>query len=208
MKSWWTRTRISLAVILAASAGTAQIAGSPHDFSGSSWNGSGEICIVCHTPHRADTSAQGAPLWNHSVTTATFTLYSSPTLVVQPEQPRGVTRLCLSCHDGTVALDSFSGMTGNAFITGNAKIGTDLSDDHPVSIKWKHQNRDPNRRLPNCFNCHKRGGWRPITSELPFYDGYVECATCHDVHNGTPGNGHLLRMTMAGSKLCLHCHKK
>ncbi len=188
--------------------GRGQISGSPHDFSGSSWNGSGEICVVCHTPHNSDTAAAGAPLWNHRVTTATFTLYSSRTLVVQPEQPRGVTRLCLSCHDGTVALDSFGGMTGNTFISGDANLGTNLSDDHPVSIKWKHQNRNPARQLPNCFNCHKRGGWRPITSELPFFDGYVECATCHDPHNGTSGYGHLLRKTLAGSRLCLHCHRK
>ncbi len=185
-----------------------QISGSPHDFSGSSWNSTGEICVVCHTPHAADSSAGAAPLWNHQVTTATFSLYSSPTLKVQPEQPRGVTRLCLSCHDGTVALDSFGGMTGNAYISGKAKIGTDLSDDHPVSIKWKHQTRGPNGSLPNCFNCHERGGWTHRTGPLPFFDGFVECATCHDPHNGTPGNGHLLRKTTAGSELCLHCHKK
>ncbi len=113
-----------------------------------------------------------------------------------------MTRLCLSCHDGTVALDSFSGMTGNTFISGNALVGTDLSDDHPVSVKWKHQNS-----LPSCRNCHDVHG-NMYSSPLPFYDGYVECATCHDVHNGTPGNGHLLRMTMAGSQLCLHCHGK
>ncbi len=190
------------AIVLPPAAGISQVRGSGHDFSGASWNSTGEICVVCHTPHNSNTSVQGAPLWNHRVTTATFTLYSSPTMKVQPEQPRGVTKLCLSCHDGTVALDSFGGMTGNTFISGEAKIGTDLSNDHPVSIKWKHQNS-----LPSCNNCHDVHG-KPYSSILPFFDGYVECATCHDPHNGTPANGHMLRMDNSGSKLCLYCHGK
>ncbi len=181
--------------------GRGQVSGSAHDFSGKSWNSTGEICVVCHTPHNALSSAQGAPLWNHDVTSAAFTLYSSPTLKVQPVQPRGVTKLCLSCHDGTVALDSFGGMRGSTFVSGDARIGTDLSDDHPVSIKWKHQNS-----MPSCNNCHDTHG-NMYSSVLPFFDGYVECATCHDVHNGT-GYSHMLRKTLAGSQLCLHCHGK
>ncbi|MFQ6108814.1 MAG: cytochrome C, partial [Candidatus Aminicenantales bacterium] len=96
----------------------AQISGTAHDFSGDTWNTSGEICIVCHTPHNADTSVSAAPLWNHDVTTATYTLYSSSTLDATLGQPGDISKLCLSCHDGTVAIDSFGGATGSNFISG------------------------------------------------------------------------------------------
>ena len=114
-----------------------QISGTAHDFSGSSWNSSGKICITCHTPHNADNTVTQSPLWNHEVTTATFTLYSSSTLDATLGQPDAISKLCLSCHDGTVALDNFGGTTtGTSFVTGNDLIGTDLTDDHPVSFVY------------------------------------------------------------------------
>jgi len=36
----------------------------------------------------------------------------------------------------------------------------------------------------------------------------IECSSCHDTHNGTPGNGFLLRASAAGSALCFGCHDK
>ena len=53
--------------------------GSPHDFRAQGWSG-GTLCGVCHTPHHADVAVPKAPLWNHKYSTATYTLYSSPTL--------------------------------------------------------------------------------------------------------------------------------
>jgi len=177
------------------------IVGSAHDFSSQGWSG-GKICETCHTPHGADTSISSAPLWDHAVTTASFTMYESPTLVVQPEsQPRGVTKLCLSCHDGTIALDSFAGNVGSTHISDTADLTTDLSDDHPVSIRWDHQNDGA-----LCFNCHFSHG-EMFSSELPFFEGFVECATCHDVHNSTPFPK-LLRKPLEGSEICFYCHGK
>ena len=178
------------------------IAGSAHDFSAQGWSG-GKVCLSCHTPHNADATVDGAPLWNHEVTAATYTLYGSPSMVGATEQPRSVSRLCLSCHDGTVALDSFGGVTGGTFINDSAKIETNLTDDHPISIRWQHQNDMSNGVCLNCHSIHPPA----FVSELPFFDGYVECATCHDVHNGTQ-YGKLLRMSRQGSQLCLHCHGK
>jgi len=194
---------LSIAGILAIGASTAisSIVGSAHDFSSLGWS-DGEICIACHTPHNADMTVAGSPLWNHEVTSAVFTVYDSPTLNQTPVQPLGVSKLCLSCHDGTVALDSFGGSIGGTFITGDALIGTDLSNDHPVSIRWDHSSLDGGG---TCSNCH----W---DMPLPFFgtlpDVTVECATCHDPHNNGVGGTNLLRMTTAGSALCLHCHEK
>lgn len=43
-----------------------------------------------------------------------------------------LSRLCMGCHDGTVALDSYGDLTGSIFITGHKLIGTDLTNDHRV----------------------------------------------------------------------------
>jgi mono/diheme cytochrome c family protein len=80
------------------------------------FNPTAEICIVCHIPHGANNKPTGPnaagvagylPLWNRQLTQAVFTPYSSATMKVTPGQPMGVSLLCLSCHDGTVALDQF-----------------------------------------------------------------------------------------------------
>ena len=102
----------SIALVMFLQNATAQtIVGSSHDFSGqTAWNTSGEICKVCHTPHNAITTVTNAPLWNHQMTNATFQLYTSATMNATTGQPDGSSKLCLSCHDGTVALENFGGV--------------------------------------------------------------------------------------------------
>ena len=120
----------------AVMAGT--IVGSAHDFSGSGWSG-GEICDACHTPHNSDTSVNLAPLWNHEITSLTYTVYSSATLDATVGQPDGISLLCLSCHDGSVALDSFGGNVGTSFMIGDPAVGGDaesLTNDHPLSMTY------------------------------------------------------------------------
>ena len=62
-----------------------------------------EICIFCHTPHN---SAPQAPLWNRASSGSVYTPYNSSTIFSSPGQPTGASMLCLSCHDGTIALGS------------------------------------------------------------------------------------------------------
>lgn len=65
-----------------------------------------QICAFCHTPHGA-TQEPRTPLWNRKLSTATYTTYSSGSLdAVDLNQPDGKSKLCLSCHDGTLALGS------------------------------------------------------------------------------------------------------
>lgn len=177
------------------------IVDSPHNLSGRGW-GTDEICIFCHTPHNAKTP-QLAPLWNHESTTATFTLYSSPTMDETPLQPRNPSKHCLSCHDGTVAIDSYGSRTGTNLMTGTAMLGTDLSDDHPVSVYWDHQTY--NGGNPSCtLECHR--SFDP--DAMPFYDRYLECATCHEPHNKYDANPKFLRKALSGSEICQVCHGK
>jgi predicted CXXCH cytochrome family protein len=188
---------------------SAGIQGSVHDLSASGVTV--EICNVCHTPH-ANIDNSPAPLWNHEVSTAVYTLYSSSTMDVPVEQPGpgSPSRLCLSCHDGTISIDSFGGNPGTPDnrLTGIASKGTDLSNDHPIGIQWIHQTQG-NGTSTTCMNCHDiHNITAPPGKELKFFSGRVECPSCHDVHNSQVMDVKLLRKPLAGSELCLHCHPK
>jgi predicted CXXCH cytochrome family protein len=192
----------SLGVCYTASAA---ISASKHDFSGTSWTG-GQICVPCHAPHNNKNDA-GELLWNHTNSTATYQLYSSPTFDANGAgaantltfNPAGVSKFCLSCHDGTVAKDAYGSHTAAAgFVTGSSNLGTNLGNDHPVSF-------------PYDAALATTDGFLTAPSALPtsfrLFDGKMECSSCHDVHNkySVPG---LLNASNAGSALCLTCHKK
>lgn len=71
-----------------------------------------EICVFCHTPHGANpdvATLMGAPIWNRRLPTQSYTMYDqvwskSFEGILNATQPTGFSRLCLSCHDGTIAL--------------------------------------------------------------------------------------------------------
>jgi hypothetical protein len=87
--------------------------------------GTDEICVFCHTPHGADTTA-AAPLWNKSLTGiggSGYTTYSSlgsttidglfATDGVSGTSVGSVSLACLSCHDGTQAMDNIINAPGS-----------------------------------------------------------------------------------------------
>jgi predicted CXXCH cytochrome family protein len=186
--------------------GFGQITGSAHDFSGAAWNATTELCIVCHTPHNANLTVTTAPLWNHSVTAvAAYTLYSSSTLNAVPGQPGNESRLCLSCHDGTVALENFGGFTtGTNMIAGSANVGTALNNDHPISFVYDAALATADGGLYNPATALSGLGGT-INADMLF-TGRMECASCHDVHDDI--HGMFLRVDNTGSALCLTCHDK
>ena len=69
-----------------------------------------EICAACHTPHYAE--PQSPPLWNRGFPSANYTPYSSPSLQAAPGLPTGYSKLCLSCHDGTMAIGAVRNLRG------------------------------------------------------------------------------------------------
>lgn len=177
-----------------------------------------EICVFCHTPHHANTGIE-APLWNRAITTSTFTMYSSPTIdMTIAGQPQGVSLACLSCHDGTIAFDqllnahgpegydvtapsrgwTFNGGNNDMTASTYAYIGTDLSNDHPVSITF-----DPT--ADTMFNSQVSIEAAGIRFFGPASD-QVECASCHNPHD--PTNRPFMRVTNDYSNLCLTCHIK
>src|SRR5512140_2001468 len=114
------------ALLAAPSAMLAGIVGSPHDFSGESWNitpsDPNSVCGPCHQPHHADSSV--IPLWGHRTSTGPWIMYNTNTVPVSKMKaipsptPTGVSLACLSCHDGTVAVNEYGGaVQGGTAIT-------------------------------------------------------------------------------------------
>jgi len=180
-------------VYLAAPRTFAIVAGTDHDFSPAQ-DGS-MACQFCHTPHMA---MAGTPLWNHKLSDKIYDIYWSTSLDANVGQPTGSSKLCLSCHDGTVALGStLRGSGGKTYMPpGSSNLGTDLSDDHPISFVYSadlsdkdHQIRTPDS-LPEEFHLDKYGE--------------LQCVTCHDPHDNTFDN--FLVASNLRSNLCIKCH--
>jgi len=163
-----------------------------------------EVCIFCHTPHNA--SRDIPYLWNRSDTTENYIHYQSSTIYAAVGQPTGASKLCLSCHDGTVALGAvisrpeeipFSG--GIRFMPeGITKLGTDISDDHPVSFVYDSNLVVSNPELidPSVL---------PPQVKLD-KNKELQCTACHDHHNDSYGK--FLVMPNQYSGLCATCHEK
>ena len=161
----------------------------------------GEVCIFCHTPH---SKAGQVPLWNHDMSTATYTPYRSSTLKATVGQPTGDSKLCLSCHDGTVALGMVRSRStpipmrssAAAMPVGRSRIGTDLSGHHPISFTYDNALVTANGELHD-----------PTTLQQQVRldkQRQVQCTSCHDPHRDQYGK--FLVKDNYGSALCLDCH--
>ncbi len=102
-----------------------------------------EICVFCHTPHggRPSTASTAVPLWNRAFPNdaAVYTMYDSPNFDGQQfTKPQGVSLACLSCHDGSVGIDSLINAPGSGgFIAANKAVvpGADVSMKfHPGAV--------------------------------------------------------------------------
>lgn len=156
------------------------------------------LCAFCHTPHNASPTRA---LWNRALPGVTYQLYASTTLKATLNQPSGTSRLCLSCHDGTLALSNVrvpppGGPLTLGQLTGQTVLGTDLSDDHPISFTYdsalavtRGQLADPSA-LPSAIHLD--------ASQL-------QCTSCHDPH--TDRQPKFLRMANRYGALCGACHR-
>ena len=205
-----------------AFAGT--IENSAHDWSALGWAG-GEVCVVCHTPHNA--AGTDGPLWNRTNYDA-----SVPAFVMYPDtatidgtidtDPTGTSVICLSCHEGSLFVDSFGGGPATpdqtvALIGGDsdAVVVLNLSNDHPISITYvpgTGAGQDAELAATTASVTFGNGATGTV-ADLLDTGAKVQCSSCHDVHN-TQNNGTeagLLRIDNTGangSDLCLSCHAK
>ena len=273
-----------LAAVMAfgMSAAMAQITGTKHNLGtgGTQANkvtaGTAEICVFCHTPHAADVSTAGVPLWNKRLNTggAAFTTYSSSTMnavgandgLAGSLSIGSVSLACLSCHDGTQAMDNIlnapgsggfsatgGGTTGltytwqgtvdaDGIMTNGATtlsmLSRDLSNDHPIGIQYcgggpkvggtSDACQDSDFHAPTTgtiggstafwVETTGSGAGRQKTDMILYNRAFpangtllagtypsVECASCHDPHTANPT---FLRISNAGSAVCLACHDK
>ncbi|HCY62907.1 MAG TPA: hypothetical protein DHV59_08790 [Oxalobacteraceae bacterium] len=179
-----------------------------------------EICIFCHTPHGAQSNTT-PPLWNRALSNATYSAsntYTSSSIDADAAElaagPGGSSKLCLSCHDGTMAIDKVSvnidvtngNSSNNTTIKMNVasevkmpigsgadtgftrNLGTNLSNDHPISFTYSSTMVDNDGELNAAAADNTTGGIvmnrgpgkaRPV---LPLEAGKVQCTTCHDPH--------------------------
>ena len=174
-------------VILFAGQAAAGISGSAHDLRTLGLvNGTGEICIPCHTPHNADVSNPNLPLWNRD----------------QPNQEifPGIgwaSDVCLSCHDGTIAVDKFGefpGTTNMTQINGGRYVVDNIDGTHPIGSEAIYANS----------TSPMEPGITDDSYPVKTFIGQVECSSCHNVHDNAYGN--FLAMSNDGSALCLACH--
>jgi predicted CXXCH cytochrome family protein len=158
------------------------------------------VCIFCHAPHHTSGTR---PLWNREMSLASYRIYESSTMDAKPGQPTGASKLCLSCHDGTIALGSVLSRTdrirmgtGDFMPAGLTNLGTDLSDDHPISFHYTSGLAAADRQLANP---------RALPAEVKLDDtGQLQCTACHDPHKNL--HGKFLVMRPEFGALCTACH--
>jgi hypothetical protein len=172
-----------------------------------------EVCRFCHVPHRP---ILPEPLWNQPLSQAQYQtpmVPSSGGTSSPAPQPDGASRLCLSCHDGTVAI----GVPGPASSPGASLrltpasrgwVGTDLSGSHPVSFvvvdRMQETASESDMRV------------RPLASILLDRhvrldaSGKMQCTSCHDPHD----DSHYVRgmtphflVKPTTAEVCLTCHE-
>ena len=227
---------------------------------------SGSVCVFCHTPHGADSSAS-APLWRRTQTGAssytTFNSLGTSSLDGASAPVGSVSVSCLSCHDGVQAMNMMinvpapglasaragTSQTPVTISAGNRPAsGVEARSDHPFGIQYaggalaaggppaapavysntRMKNQDFSSAQSAILN--EQSVWwvdtaggvvggrdkndiqlytrEAVSSEgaVTFPEPFVECASCHDPH--IAANSTFLRITNAGSAVCLACHNK
>ena len=218
---------LMLFAVSTAAFGQAAMGGDSHDFSstGPAVNPNlteslydDQICVVCHAPHLDESDAvivayEATYLWNRSNSDATtYSMYDSNTIDgTQDAVPATESKMCLSCHDGSVGLEDFDGNEGGTTVVqDSAKAGTyaagnlDLSREHPISLTYD-EGADTGLIAPataegDGINLYTDGGV-----------ARVECGSCHDPHLqniDVAAEDNLLRIPNAQSALCTACHDK
>ena len=211
-----------------------------------------QICYYCHTPHPDQNTTDPAvtsgpngqyPLWNHYLSSkASYGVYSSPSFDAFQTDiadvgaavagSAAVTNLCLSCHDGTVGINTLykgeyatggrrspdfgGGINVASYMPASAQVGggTDgLSDMHPLNFTYDATLAGKSVSLvvpttaSNGFGGTRTGVNTSSGKFLPLFANKMQCATCHDVHSQANGRP-FLRASTTGSEICLACHGK
>ncbi|MGC2108439.1 MAG: cytochrome c3 family protein [Candidatus Korobacteraceae bacterium] len=203
----------SALLVLAASPVAAQINGDVigiHDLSPGSRSpitgGRPGSCSYCHAPHNG--LATGVALWNQTQTKATYQLYNSSTYHQRGQQPvlGSDSNLCLSCHDGTVAV-------GNTIVSGQITMygamnpqdvfGTNLQSSHPFSLQLPIKDT-----IDLVASLAAQGKTGDPTGAVHLVNGNIECTSCHNPHVQAIDllSQNFLVRDSSKAQMCLACH--
>lgn len=209
-----TRGSASIALVFLLAARTAaggSITDSVHDFRTRQWNGE-RICVVCHTPAASAASAADLPPWTFGDAGRGYTLYGSVQAGGSRVRPGANSRLCLSCHDGTLATDRSASAVGATLTAPERDVDSTLVNHHPIGIAYDKAVAtatgalfDPATKIVTIGSGEQaRTG---TVAALLLSGGKVECLSCHDVHNTfTVARTALLRASPDGRAICVACH--
>lgn len=184
-----------------------RVTGTQHDLSatggGPVKSAVGDACLFCHAPHNVVPNI--TPLWDHTLSAQTYTTYASTTYNSGAQTPAsGSSKLCLSCHDGTVAVGQTTAkglLATSGTMSPSDVFGANLSLGHPVSMTPV----DDGQLATSLFA-------NPATTKDPavtLVGGKVECTSCHDPHvqNIDPSQQMFLVRSNSRGALCLACHE-
>jgi len=191
------------------------------------------LCNYCHIAHKTANSTYpsniGPVLWNHTLssktaygvyTSAIFQSYSTDIADLGPLNTGAyaTSNLCLSCHDGTVAIASFydasdAALNGDTY--GNSTTGTntvnmpgsatisDLTNTHPVNFTYYNAAwlGTSGVRAPAALWSVDGAG------SVPLENGKMQCWTCHDAHNGASAIFEQNFPTQSSGTFCTYCHQ-
>lgn len=172
------------------------------------------LCTKCHTPHQAKSTNL---LWNHTLTTNTFT-WDQPATTAGTVYPsfrgdtyKGPTTKCLSCHDGSLASTDgvwFNRQTisGSRYVAAPGTLNSghevasttgNMSGTHPVAMPY------PYSGASNTYNGTFNGTATAFTEFVadPQASGIR-------LFNDAAGNGVITAGAMAGKSgiECTSCH--
>jgi len=163
-------------------------------------------CSYCHAPHSG--LATGQSLWNQTQTKATYQVYTSTTYHQKGQQPilGSDSNLCLSCHDGTVAVGNTI-VSGQVTMTGSMNsqdvFGTNLQSSHPFSLQLPI--KDAIDIIASLVSQGKTGD---TTGKITLINGNIECTSCHNPHVQAIDRVSLnfLVKDSSNAQMCLACH--
>ncbi|HLK33756.1 MAG TPA: hypothetical protein VKT29_11740 [Terriglobales bacterium] len=199
-----------------AKVGKSAIVGGRHDLrtelSGSSY----ALCNYCHIAHKFSNvtapPTAGPLLWNHTLssktsygvyTSSSFSGYNTDITDLGSVATPTVSNLCLSCHDGTVAIDSWYSAvraSQNTVMMPADRTVTDLTQQHPINFSYT-------TALATAAGLRAPASTTSVdgAGEIPLFQGKMQCATCHDPHNAS-GIMTQAFPTQTSGTFCTYCH--
>ncbi len=178
----------------------------PHKFSTANWEFT-EWCNPCHIYDSEKDVSAGEFLLSYE---------SDSIISTDSTYLSGISKLCFTCHDGTVAQFSHSADLSPLKLGG----GGSIKNAHPVSVFYSTNGQSSLKLYNPQTTLSGLGG---TIAEDMLKNGRVECTSCHDAHFSmqttpcsscptvssnpqTDNKPSSLLITLKNGALCLTCH--